>query len=165
MYQQKPCFFFHMWSARVSLPCRLSWQTFYCCSVQGRALAKVMSTFLLIQELCKLFTLKPETRWNWPGFSSKLIFWPDLPKEPQRFRHSVQVPPEQPRSRAVPGPCRTLGGQPEEGVCEQALLWEILIPCFLIDPFPFPLNSIGSPKPTWVKENTSGRDLEQQMPS
>lgn len=100
-------FFFHMWSARVSLPCRLSWQMFHCCSVQGCALAKVMSTFLLIRELCKLFTLKPETRWNWPGFSSKLIFWPDLPKEPQRFRHSVQVPPEQPRSRAVPGPCWT----------------------------------------------------------
>lgn len=105
-----------MWSARVSLPCRLSWQTFHCCSVQSRALAKVMSTFLLIQELCKLFTLKPETRWNWPGLSSKLIFWPDLPKDPQRFRYSVWVPPEQPRSRAVPGPRRTLGGQPDEGV-------------------------------------------------
>lgn len=45
-----------------------------------------MSTFQLIWDLCKL---KPETRWNWPSFSNKLIFWPGLWEDSQRFRAAL----------------------------------------------------------------------------
>lgn len=62
-----------------------------------------MSTFLFIWELWKLFTLKLETRWNWPSFSSRLTLWADLSvflKGLSRLCHRIQVHPE---PRSVPG--------------------------------------------------------------
>lgn len=115
-----------------------------------------MSTFLLIWDLCKL---KPETRWNWPSFSNKLIFWPGLWENSQRFWSQMSQPRDSPGAQSwfVPGTWSRAAGRPAQ-IWKKENMWtdpsrvKILVSCLLMGPFSLPLHWIGSPKPMWVRK-------------
>lgn len=109
-----------------------------------------MSTFLLIWDLCKL---QPETRWNWPSFSNKLIFWPGLWENSQRFWPQMSQPRDSPGAQSwfVPG-TQSWAGRPGQ-TWQKERMWtdpseiKILVCYFLMGLFSLPRDCIGSSKP------------------